>query len=304
MNRRLFLSRVAAAAGFAGLTGAKILRAAPPESRGRFKLRYAPHFGMFAAHAGEDLVDQLKFIADQGFTAFQDTNLRSRSATEQTRIGREMARLNLSMGTFVATFDLRNPTFVLNDEAIRAKFLADLRDAGEVAKRVQARWVTIVPGLADRRLPWDYQTANAIDNFKRCAEIAEAAGLTMVMEPLNRLTNHPGMFLSEIPQAYMICRSVGSGSCKILFDVYHQQISEGNLLANIDSAWPEIAYFHAGDNPGRKEPGTGEINFRNVFRHLQAKNYDGIIGMEHGNARAGRDGELAVIQAYVDADAF
>jgi hydroxypyruvate isomerase len=304
MNRRLFLSRVAAAAGLVGLAGPGTLRAVQPETRGRFKLRYAPHFGMFAAHAGEDLVDQLKFIADQGFTAFQDANLRSRSPEVQARIGREMARLNLSMGTFVATLDLHNPTFVLNDEAIRSKFLADLRDAVEVATRVEARWVTIVPGLADQRLPWDYQTANAIDNFKRCAEIAEAAGLTLVMEPLNRLTNHPGIFLSEIPQAHLICSSVGSGSCKILVDLYHQQISEGNLPANIDAAWPEIAYFHAGDNPGRKEPGTGEINFRNVFRHLHARKYEGIIGMEHGNARAGKDGELSVIQAYVDADTF
>lgn len=259
---------------------------------------------MFAAHAGEDLIDQLKFMADSGFTAIEDNNLRSRSPEMQARIGAELARLKMTMGVFVATSDFRNPTFALNDEATRTKFLADLHDSVEVAKRVNARWVTVVPGLSDRKLPWDYQTANVIDNFKRCAEIAEAGGLVMVMEPLNHHTNHPGTFLSEIPQAYMICRSVGSPACKILFDLYHQQITEGNLIPNIDAAWSEIAYFQSGDNPGRKEPGTGEINYRNVFRHIHAKGFAGIMGMEHGNSRPGRDGESAVIKAYVDADAF
>ena len=79
-----------------------------------------------------------------------------------------------------------------------------------------------------------------------------------------------------------ICRAVGSPSCKILNDLYHQQITEGNLIPNIDAAWEEIAYFQIGDNPGRKEPTTGEINYLNIFRHLHAKGYTGILGMEHG----------------------
>ena len=126
----------------------------------------------------------------------------------------------------------------------------------------------------------------------------------MVLEPLNWWANHAGQFLQHTPQAYLICKAVNSPSCKILFDIYHQQISEGNLIPNIDKAWDEIAYFQIGDNPGRKEPGTGEINYRNVFRHIYEKGFEGVCGMEHGNSQEGAAGEQAVIDAYVAADDF
>ena len=126
----------------------------------------------------------------------------------------------------------------------------------------------------------------------------------MVLEPLNWWKNHAGQFLREIPQAYEICRAVNSPSCKILFDIYHQQISEGNLIPNIDKAWEEIAYFQIGDNPGRKEPTTGEINYKNIFKHIYEKKYKGVLGMEHGNSKSGKPGELAVIGAYRAVDSF
>jgi hydroxypyruvate isomerase len=108
--------------------------------------------------------------------------------------------------------------------------------------------------------------------------------------------------LKRIGQAYQICKAVDSPSCKILDDLYHQQITEGNLIPNIDAAWDEIAYFQIGDNPGRDEPTTGEINFANVFAHIRDNGFDGILGMEHGNSRPGREGELAVIAAYRSVD--
>jgi hydroxypyruvate isomerase len=126
----------------------------------------------------------------------------------------------------------------------------------------------------------------------------------MVLEPLNPWTNHPGLFLSKIPHGYEICRGVNSPSCKILDDLYHQQITEGNLIPNMNKAWSEIAYFQIGDNPGRKEPTTGEINYKNVFKHLHKRGFKGILGMEHGNSRKGKEGELAVIKAYREVDSF
>ena len=150
----------------------------------------------------------------------------------------------------------------------------------------------------------DYQTANVIENLKWCADVCEPSGLVMVLESLNPWANHPGLFLSKIPQAYQICRAVGSPSCKILDDLYHQQITEGNLIPNIDKAWDEIAYFQVGDNPGRKEPTTGEINYLNVFKHIHDKGYTGIVGMEHGNSKPGKAGEMAVIDAYRAVDNF
>jgi hydroxypyruvate isomerase len=152
-------------------------------------------------------------------------------------------------------------------------------------------------------MAWEYQTANVIDNLRACTEICEPAGLILVLEPLNP-RDHPGLFLTRIPQAYEICRAVASPSCKILDDIYHQQISEGNLIPNIEMAWDEIAAFHVGDNPGRKEPTSGEINYKNIFKHLHKKGYQGAICMEHGQSLKGKEGERAVIEAYRACDDF
>jgi hydroxypyruvate isomerase len=259
---------------------------------------------MFKHHAGEDPIDQLKFIADQGFMALEDNGMKRKPVDLQEKIAKEMARLDLEMGVFVATGDFGNVTFASDKPEDREKILKDIEDSVEVAKRVNARFCTVVTGRFDEGLEWDYQTANVIDNLKRCAEICEPAGLVMVLEPLNAWANHPGLFLTKIPQAYLICKAVGSPSCKILNDLYHQQVTEGNLIPNIEKAWDEIGYFQTGDNPGRKEPGTGEINYRNVFKYIHSKTTELIIGMEHGNSKKGKEGEKAVIEAYRTADDF
>jgi hydroxypyruvate isomerase len=150
----------------------------------------------------------------------------------------------------------------------------------------------------------DYQTANVVEALRRGCEILEPQGLVMVLEPLNPHRDHPNMFLAESPHAFLVCRAVNSPSCKILFDIYHQQITEGNLIPNIDRCWSEIAYFQIGDNPGRNEPTTGEINYRNVFKHIHAKGFKGVMGMEHGNSKPGKEGEQALIEAYRWSDSF
>jgi hydroxypyruvate isomerase len=304
MDRRDFLSATVAA-GAAAAASPQLTHAQSP-ARAPFKHRYAPHFGMFREHAGgNDLVAQLQFMASEGFTALEDNNMRTRPVADQERVAAEMAKLNMRMGVFVAhTISWNAADLVLADAAKRDKFLGEIRESVDVAKRVNAKWMTVVPGHIDLRLHMEYQTANVVEVLKRAAAILEPHGLVMVLEPLNTLRNHPGQFLNRIPQAYLICKAVGSPSCKILFDIYHQQITEGNLIPNFNAAWDEIAYVQAGDNPGRNEPGTGEIDYRNVFKHLKSKGYDGIIGMEHGNSRPGKDGERAVIDAYRAADSF
>ncbi len=314
MNRRGFLrsataAGVSLAAGSAGAaeTAGAMSRAAPasPRERTKFRLAYAPHFGMFRDHSGEDLVEQLEFMAGEGFTALEDNGMRGRSVADQERIASAMTRLGMRMGVFVAhEISWTEASLTTGDAGARDKFLSEIRESVDVARRVNATWMTVVPGHVDRRLHMDFQNANVIEALKRAAGILEPHGLVMVLEPLNTLRNHPGMFLTTTPQAHMICKAVGSPACKILYDAYHQQITEGNLIPNIDAAWSEIAYFQVGDNPGRNEPGTGEINYRNLFRHIHEKGYGGIVGMEHGNSRRGRDGERAVIDAYVHADAW
>ncbi len=306
MHRREFLA-TSVAAGAAAMTSATAASAAPsPGSRAEpFRLKYAPHFGMFRNLAGDDPLDQLRFAADQGFTAWEDNGMAGQSAEFQESFARTMDELGMTMGVFVVSMATAwGPHFVQGKEDSREQFLKDCRHAVEVAKRVNARWMTVVPGTLVPNLEMGYQTAHVVDQLRRGAEIFEPHGLVMVLEPLNPWRDHPGMFLSKAAQAYEVCRAVNSPACKILFDIYHQQITEGNLIPNIDLAWGEIAYFQTGDNPGRREPGTGEINYRNVFRHVHAKGYRGVLGMEHGNSMQGEEGDRAVIDAYREADAF
>jgi hydroxypyruvate isomerase len=273
-------------------------------SKGSFNLNYAPHLGMFAVHAGKDPVDQLNFMADEGFTAFEDNGMRTRSVQVQEEMAATMARRGIQMGVFVAHEIYWNkPNLTSGDVSLREEFLGFIKDSVDVAKRVNATWATVVPGHVDLRLDIGFQTANLVESLKRASEILEPHGIVMVLEPLNP-RDHPGQFLVKIAQAYEICKAVGSPSCKILDDLYHQQISEGNLIPNMDAAWDEIAYFQIGDNPGRKEPTTGETNFLNVFKHIHSKGYTGVLGMEHGNSIAGKEGERSVIDAYRLVDSF
>ena len=276
----------------------------PNQSSYKFNLKYAPHFGMFKNSAGDNLIDQLNYIADQGFTAFEDNNLKKRTIETQNKISKTMQKRGIEMGVFVAhTIHWKEPNLASGDNDKREQFLKEIKESVEVAKRINAKWMTVVPGYKDLRLDLSYQTVNVVDSLKYACEILEPHGLIMVLEPLNFL-NHPGLFLTESPQAYEICKSVDSPSCKILFDIYHQQIQEGNLLPNIEKCWNEIAYFQIGDNPGRKEPSTGEINYKNIFKYIYNRGFEGILGMEHGNSKKGRDGEIAVIEAYKKVDNF
>jgi hydroxypyruvate isomerase len=270
-----------------------------------FKLKYAPGLTMFRQNAGQDLVDNIKFCHDQGFRAIFDNGLMKRTPEEQDKITGELKRLGMDIGPFVLRGDPGIPDFVLNKQEIRDMLIEVMKGAIETSKRTGAKQALIVLGRYDPKLHIDIQTANAVDNLRACCDVLEPEGITLVLEPLNNLINHPGLFLTRIPQAYLICRAVNRSSCKILDDIYHQQISEGNLIPNIEAAWSEIAAFHLGDNPGRNEPTTGEINFKNIFKYLYNKKYDGTLCMEHGISNRGtKEGELRCIQAYRECDSF
>lgn len=272
-----------------------------------FKLKYAPHFGMFENSAGKDLIDQLKFMADNGFRAMEDNGMMGRTPEMQTKIGETMSKLGMSMGVFVVAFDNwpLSTSLTSGDKTWRNKFIDTCKEAVTVAKRVNAKWMTVVPGNYDRRLPIGIQTAHVIEALRRGAEIFEPHGLTMVLEPLS---DTPDLFLRYSDQTFMICKAVNSPSCKILFDMYHMQRNEGNIIKNIDYTWDEIAYLQIGDNPGRNEPTSGEMHYLNIFKHLSKKfkesNKDMILGMEHGNAQKGKEGEQALIKAYRECDMF
>jgi hydroxypyruvate isomerase len=267
-----------------------------------FNLDYAFHEGMFKNHAGNDFIDQIKYAYDKGFRSIEDNSMTERPVEQQTKIGETLAKLGMKMGVFVVPKGGNSAnSLAAGKKEFVDIFLKGCQKSIEVAKRVNAKWVTVVPGDFERNLPMGIQNGHVIDALKRGAELLEPHGIIMVLEALS---DTPNLYLRTTDQAYEICRGVNSPSCKILYDAYHMQKNEGNLIKNIEWAWSEIAYFQIGDNPGRNEPTTGEINYKNVFKYIYNKGYRGIMGMEHGNSKPGKEGELALIEAYRVSDRF
>ncbi|GAA5224972.1 hydroxypyruvate isomerase family protein [Membranihabitans marinus] len=303
MNRRKFVKNSVLTASALSIGSQMAEAAEKKEIKGEtFNLNYAPHQGMFKNHAGDNFIDQIKYMADLGFRSIEDNGMMKRSVDEQEKIGNTLASLGMDMGVFVIDKGGNGAnTFAAGKEEYNEIFLKSCHKAVEVAKRTNAKWMTVVPGNFERRLPLDIQTGNVIETLRRGAEIFEPHGLVMVLEPLS---DSPDLFLRTSVQTHMICKAVDSPSCKILYDAYHLQKNEGNLITNMKYCWDEIDYIQIGDNPGRKEPYTGEINYKNVFKFLYEQGFKGIVGMEHGLSEGGKEGENKLVAAYRKADDF
>ncbi|HMP91439.1 MAG TPA: TIM barrel protein [Phnomibacter sp.] len=311
MIRRNFVKTAFAAAGgmVAGAAvgqGRKKANPAPdvPAPSATFRMNYAFHDGMFANHAGPDFIEQIKWGHQMGFRAIEDNGMRQRTPAMQEKIGQTLADLNMGIGVFVAHgIDWQKPSLTTGDAAIRDKFLKEITESVDIAKRCGCKQMVVVPGLMSYNKALHYQRATVLDTLRRAVDILAPHGLTLLLETLN-FRDHPSQILPDPPAIYEMCKAINSPYCKMQFDIYHVQISGGNIIPNIDLSWDEIGYIQIGDNPGRQEPGTGEINYRNVFKHLYQKGYRGMLGMEHGKSKPGKEGELALIAAYREADAF
>jgi hydroxypyruvate isomerase len=303
MERRNFLKQNLMASGALLSTSAFANTSMSISAEPTFKLNYGFHDGMFRSHAGDDFIEQIKFAHSMGFRSIEDNGMMGRTPAMQEKIGNTLASLGMTMGVFVISFDNwpLSVSMTSGNKDWRKKFVDFCTEAVNVAKRCNAKHMTVVPGNYDRSKSMDMQLANVIQALRPGVEILEKYNLVMVLEPLS---DTPELFLRHSDQTYAICKAMNSSACKILFDMYHMQRNEGNIIANIDKCWDEIAYFQIGDNPGRKEPGTGEMNYNNIFKHIYQKGYRGVMGMEHGNAGPGKEGELALIKAYRAADNF
>ncbi len=303
MERRNFLKQNLMASGALLSSNAFAHTSNAVSLESGFKLNYGMHDGMFRAHAGDDFIEQIKFAHSMGFRAIEDNGMMGRTPAMQEKIGNTLSSLGMSMGVFVISFDNwpLSVSMTSGDKTWRKKFVDFCTEAVNVAKRCNATYMTVVPGNYDHSKSLDMQLANVLEALRPGVEILEKNKLVMVLEPLS---DTPELFLRHSDQTYAICKAMNSSACKILFDMYHMQRNEGNIIANIDKCWDEIGYFQIGDNPGRKEPGTGEMNYKNIFQHIHQKGYKGVMGMEHGTAGAGKEGELALIKAYREADSF
>jgi hydroxypyruvate isomerase len=301
INRRRFLTTSAAATAGAGALSASPMNAlhladetldqdqdVKPFKRD-WRLRYAPRLDWGKGN----LIEKVERVAEYGFTAVEFNGLGRKPIKEVEALKKRMDQLNMQMGIFVANWKGRPA-----HQGETQKWLESLKHTLEVHKAIGNNFCTVLAGNVDKHMTHDAQTQLCIDNLKRGAELLEGSDLTLVVEPLNPI-NHRGYFVVVSPHANHIMKKVGSRHVKILFDIYHQQISEGNLIHNIRKYWDEIAYFQVGDVPGRKEPLTGEINYRNVFKAIHDKGYTGILGMEHGlSGKRGAAGMHKCFKAY------
>jgi hydroxypyruvate isomerase len=272
LTRRQFLGRsTVLAAGVAALQPfstqqAPAAEGAPSSHRPRLS---ACIEAVFTQGAFEQRLDQVKAA---GLTAFEFWGWRNRDldalAKKKEETGLELAGFSCDTGGALVA------------EGSAAKFLPALKDSVATAKKLGCRKMIVTVGNELKNVPRAEQHRNIVAALKAGAPLCEEAGVTLVLEPLNILVNHKGYYLATSAEGFEILDEVGSPNVKLLFDIYHQQITEGNLVQNISRNISKIGHFHVADVPGRHEPGTGEINYGNVFRAIVKAGYTGFVGLE------------------------
>jgi hydroxypyruvate isomerase len=180
----------------------------------------------------------------------------------------------------VSSFAYGSPGAIV-DPTNHAAFLKHFDGVAAAADTLDCRTVIVTVGQQLPEVGRAQQHAAIVSALAALAPRAQQYGVTIVVEPLNVLINHKGYYLSTSEESFQIIEEVGSPAIKVLFDVYHQQITEGNLINNITTYFDKIGHFHIADNPGRHEPGTGEINYGNVLRVIDDLGYGGFIGLEY-----------------------
>ena len=266
-----------------------------------FRLRYGPAMNWLGPNVS--VTEHMQIYADAGFTAFEFNGLPRHSFAEIEGFRKKMDELKLSMGTLVVNRGGWRTT-AMNDRAAHRTFLEDVKKAVEIHKIIGNEVATVCSGLAVPHTSFEQQTETCVDVFKRAGELVEKTKMKLVLEPLNHKVDHAGYFVVYSEHAAEIVGRANHPNVKILFDMYHQQISEGNIINHIRQYYDLIGYFQTGDVPGRKEPYTGEMNYQNIFKALHELGYQGIVGLEHGMSQPGREGFKKVTEAYRKADSW
>jgi hydroxypyruvate isomerase len=272
-HRRDFLS-AAVAAGAASLVGRRDVAADEVrQDSDNTWLTYAVNVEMTWAKL--PFLDRLRKVAALGFSHYEFWPWRPKDIDAIVKLNKELGLHPVQFSASPKRFDQG-----ITDPARRDEFVSDIREAVDVAKKLGVKKLCVVAGEETKGLSRDEQTKAVIDSLKAGAEVVAPEGITIILEPLNILVDHPRQLIVTSEHASQVLKAVGSPNVKMLFDVYHQQISEGNLTGNIRKYKDLIGYFQIADHPGRHEPGTGEINYPHVLRVIHDIGYRGAIGME------------------------
>jgi hydroxypyruvate isomerase len=269
MHRRDILKGSAAL-----IAGAALAHPEPPKPRIVSSLMLWTIQGSFdekleiAARAG---IQSVELVSE--YTDWSDTDI--------ARAKKLSRALHLGMDALLATPDWAKRPVSMVDPAHREAFLADVRNAIVAARKLEIPQIILLSGNALAGRTHAEQYASLLEGAKRAGDLAAAAQVTMIVEPLNSLVNHKGFFLTTCTEGLKLIREVDSPHVKLLFDIYHEQVQEGNVIRTLTEAAPHVAVFHVADNPGRNDPGTGELNYANIYRAIEKAGYGGYVAMEY-----------------------
>ncbi len=319
MNRRLFLNLAASVPLFPVFAQKNLF--AEEKAVKPFKMLFAPRVAMplFRRMAGKDPIDRLEFFKSQGFRGVEGVvfiqhkrRYTKEEKEKQKLIGQKLKELGLLMGPQSSMNEKDVPTMTANKTpdgksgktAIRDMLKRQLDTTFEVLENVGGKTFIAGPGALDNDIEWIRQYENAVENMAFCADIAEKSGFVMEIEPLNTLS-HPGVFCDRAELAAKICRQVNRKSCRMLYDIFHEQMQMKNLNTLDDpDVWTCIESFHVADAPERNEPGSGTIDYPKVFKKIWEKGFRGIIGLEHTQSSDTLECERRILDRYRSYDAL
>jgi hydroxypyruvate isomerase len=200
---------------------------------------------------------------------------------EMARVLKLCRSFRMGIDALMATPDWSKRPVSMVDPAQRENFLADVRKAIEAAQKLETPQIILMSGNAIPGRTREEQYASLLEGTKRAGELAAQAQVTLIVEPLNSLINHKGFYLNTCGEGLKLVREADNPHVKLLFDIYHEQVQVGNVIRTLTEAAPHVAVFHVADNPGRNDPGTGEINYRNVYKAIQKTGFSGYLAMEY-----------------------
>ncbi len=221
----------------------------------------------------QPFLDRIRAAADLGFPAIEFWPWRGKDIDAIAALTRELK-------IDVAQFTGWGFTPGLNDPANHDAFVAAIEAGCGVAKRLNCKMMTVVGGNDQPGMTQTQMHDNIIAGLRRAAPIAEKHDVMLILEPMNIRVDHKGHCLYGSPGALRICRAVDSSHVKINWDLYHMQISEGDLCGRLRDGFDQVGYLQLADHPGRTEPGTGEIHYNRVLQEAWKLGYRGYVGVE------------------------
>jgi len=195
---------------------------------------------------------------------------------------KKLARsLHLGMDTIIATPDWKQRPVSMVRPDQRDNFLADVRQAIVYAQKLEIPQIILMSGDEVPGRTHDEQYASLLESARRAGDLAAKANVTLIIEPLNAKVNHKDFFLTTCVEGLKLIRQVDNPHVRLLFDIYHEQVQNGNVVRTLTQAMPFVAVFHIADNPGRNDPGTGEMNYANIYKAIRKSGYSGYVTMEY-----------------------